>query len=671
MDYDPVQQAANLFTGESATAQRLTTEGDMFQDLQAVANVLTNVVVGASVELTFAPGETEKYLEIVPKDNRTGDGDRMFYVILGAPSGTTTNSSASTCAFTIVDDEEQEPAVVSFSDAVYSAAGDSVTVTVNRSGAMNTVVSAAVKTTGEGTAQAGRDYSEVDTELVFPFGVDHLSVEIPVRTEYLSGEGDFALTLEPVAGCTVGENASATAVLFGSYTGKASLTAQGTRALSSPSAGSITNDDAIIKNNLSTYKTLDEIDLSQPYYHGTAIGSDFEGKDYYVDSGKYYETMWKGDGRGVVGVIYALCDDEDPLVSYYLAGAEVTWDRSYGCGDPAWIKVGIAGNDIFSLETDAKTPNDDSYDYWFPYDSTRSFDTETRYIYPHKNAVDYSAWSRKGFGGSYPRYIEILNYANCEDCSWLHIKSIKPILRPILVTVEPITPLSYIQEDGTVAEDTKAVNAEIVDGGTSAVYFMDDSITVRASTEVGVLQYGYLAGLQLVDSDGDPITTIASNEDPTVNSITYTFNTENMGKLVSQRWSVTDVVTQLLIRSNADYANPYQENRDGLPTFLSYKLKPQYSYADAMVNLHNPYEFPVTMTISGRDYTLAAGQTLVLRHDDRPIHKGDTLAVSRITLGGANSELYTPVGVRYSGKFQLKNLLLTSALLLFGLAVGY
>ncbi len=216
---DPLQAAANLFTGQNATAQRLTSEGDLFQDLQAIANVMTEVVAGASVELRFAPGETEKYLEIVPLDNTEGDGDRTFYVILGAPSGSTTNSAASTCAVTILDDEEQAPAAVSFSEAVYvhDPDEDHVTVTVERSGAMNTVVSVQVKTTGTGTAQAGRDYSEVDCELVFPFGVDHLTLDIPVRTTYLSGEGSFGLGLEPVAGCELGETAEAAVSLDGSY----------------------------------------------------------------------------------------------------------------------------------------------------------------------------------------------------------------------------------------------------------------------------------------------------------------------------------------------------------------------------------------------------------------------------------------------------------------------
>ena len=50
-DSDPLRQAVNFFTGQNATPQRLTAEGDMFQDLQAIANVMTNAVVGASVEL--------------------------------------------------------------------------------------------------------------------------------------------------------------------------------------------------------------------------------------------------------------------------------------------------------------------------------------------------------------------------------------------------------------------------------------------------------------------------------------------------------------------------------------------------------------------------------------------------------------------------------------------
>ena len=269
--FSPLSEAAALYTGEDATVQRLTAEGgELFKDLQAIANVMTNVVVGAHVELTFKPGETEKYLEIVPKDNSRGDGDRMFCVILGAPKGETTNSAASACAVTILDDEEQEPAYVSFSDSAYWPWDDHVTVTVLRSGAMNTVVTAKVVTTGEGIAEPGRDYSAVDAELVFPFGVDHLTLDIPVRTEYLSGTGDFELALEPAAGCETGENAAAVVYLNGGYTGKASLmmAEEGAKLAANNSASlGASGGTTVVRNNLSTLKTLDAIDITKPVHH--------------------------------------------------------------------------------------------------------------------------------------------------------------------------------------------------------------------------------------------------------------------------------------------------------------------------------------------------------------------------------------------------------------------
>ena len=113
-EIDEVQQARAMFTGVDSVSQRLSTESDLIQDLQSVANVMTDAVVGTSTELVFRPGERVKYLEIVPIDNRIGDGNRMFYIVLGPPSGTTTNSAASTCAVTILDDEPREIAAVSF-----------------------------------------------------------------------------------------------------------------------------------------------------------------------------------------------------------------------------------------------------------------------------------------------------------------------------------------------------------------------------------------------------------------------------------------------------------------------------------------------------------------------------------------------------------------------------
>ena len=671
-DVDPVQAAANLFTGENATAQRLTSEGDMFQDLQAIANVMTNAVVGASVELTFAPGETEKYLEIVPKDNKVGDGDRMFYIILGAPSGSTTNSAASSCAFTIVDDEEQEPAVVRFSDAVYNADSESVTVTVERSGAMNTVVSTKVVTTGEGTAQAGRDYSEVDAELVFPFGVDHLTVTIPVRTDYLTGEGSFGLTLEPTAGCEVGETADATVYLDGGYTGKATLyAAQNTRMLSASGGATLMADSSapVDENNLSTYKTLSAINIRNPL-KTESYGTGFKGINAYNNNG-FWQTKWKGGSGGTVRVAYELTSDY--WQSYFLAGAEVNWWRSYGCGSSgaATMKVSLAGKRPGL--TEAGTHDyiyQESYGYrsgfhrseWYSFNANWDFDGQTRYIYPTyyaTNPIESNSRYCYLFGpmwaADHPQAIDFLNVGVDDDCSQLWLWGIKPILRPFQVNIKAADPLIYLKADGTRSEVTNATttDATIVEAGSRAVLFQNDSFTVSTNAGPDVSQYGYLSAIRLMNGadENKTLYTLAANGDPSNTSIKYTLNTDNMQKLISsicpdykhgftQNW-------YNLLRENP-YAKENRSNVDGYPTYVLFNVKPEFSYINSSVTLRNPYDCPVTMTISGTDYRLAARETRKIKAPDgQEFHLGDTLAVTKISLEATDSVLYTPVGVKY------------------------
>ncbi|MBO4787561.1 MAG: S-layer homology domain-containing protein [Lachnospiraceae bacterium] len=683
---DPVQAAANLFTGENATAQRLTTEGDMFQDLQAIANVMTNAVVGASVELTFDIGETEKYLEIVPKDNHKGDGNRMFYIILGAPSGTTTNSSASSCAFTIVDDEEQEPAVVSFSDAEYSADGESVTVTVNREGAMNSVVSAIVKTTGEGTAEMGRDYSQVDATLVFPFGVDHLSVTIPVRKEYLSGEGSFGLELVPDAGCELGEISTATVYIGGMYTDKASLMMAAAPKLaavnSAPLLGASGGSNTMVRNTLATYRTLDAIDLSKPldsgaYRAGVYSRSDsgFTGWNYW--NGSAFHMKWKGSYNGYV---YNQFEMSDYWTSYYLAGAEVSWSNGYVCGsDKATMKIAIAGKGIygeyqFNVYNDPINQNgtdkNGNYVYWYPYDSNRVFGSETRYIYPHINAIDPdkqagydqgdNRW-RPYYNGDHPQAIEIMNISSCNDCCDLYLSSIKPILRPFQVNIINSDGLTYLKADGTRSSVSSAstADAEIKDAGSQAVFFMDDTFTVRTTSGSDAAQYGYLSALKLLDGGGSgkSIATLAANDDPSNTSISYTLNTENMQALINQINPKGLLYYATVGCSDAWFKllreNPYATRTDGYATYVQYNIMPEFSYIDTSVTLRNPYQFPVTFTISGTDYTLAAGETREIKAPDgENFHKGDDLAVTKITLGSAAASGYTTLGVKYQAKYQ-------------------
>ncbi len=136
LSVSPLQRARAAYTGVEGAPQAVTSTTDTVQQIQQMANVVTNVVVGATLTVGFAEGEKEKYIAIDVDDNDEGDGDRRFFFMLANPYGTTTNSASSSCAFTIADDEVQPPSKVGFTEETYSAEGDSVTVEIKREGAL-------------------------------------------------------------------------------------------------------------------------------------------------------------------------------------------------------------------------------------------------------------------------------------------------------------------------------------------------------------------------------------------------------------------------------------------------------------------------------------------------------------------------------------------------------
>jgi len=642
-----LRQAVNLFTGQNAAAQRLTAEGDMFQDLQSIANVMTNLVVGASVELTFAPGETEKYLEIVPKDNRTGDGDRMFYIILGAPSGSTTNSSASTCAFTIVDDEEQEPAVVSFSKAVYNAGSGSVTVTVERSGAMNTVISAGVRTTGEGTAQAGRDYSEVDTELVFPFGVDHLSVTIPVRTEYLTGRGSFELDLEPLAGCEAGEYDSATVYLYGDYLGKASLyKAQPTRLQNSLSgapllaadSGAGSSDVAKDVNTLQNVETGDSIGINS--WKDLAFTQDipnFTGNNRWRSDWNGYLLEWinSADREGALGVSWRLWESG----YYWVSGFQMDWMHGGAhSGDTAWAMVEVTGNDSNRWD-DLSVHQAKGNWNWYSFSSSARFESTTANFYLNKAQFD-------NWNGEAPYRITIYNKGSCDDCDPICIYDIQPILRPFQINLMETDSLLYLKADGSREKitDASTTAASIVGADSLPVFYAGDEFTVSTPTYSNVDVYGYLKDINWVDSNGNKLLTLASITDQTAGAIKVTLSKDvinSMGNTNTEQFKA--MLRQV----------PYEKDTAGhinygYANYALMNIRAELGYIDASVTLRNPYDFPVTMTISGTEYALAAKETRKIKAPDgQEFHLGDTLSATKIELGAASSGHYTPIGISY------------------------
>ncbi len=658
-ELDPVQQARNLYTGVEGSTQHVAASSDTFEQLQNVADVMTTAVPGANVTLRFAPGESEKFLALAPKDNRTGDGERMFYVILSTPEGAT-NSAASTCAVTIADDETQTPSVVRFTQPTYTEVDGEgmLTVTVEREGALNSNVSVRL-TTVDGSAEKGRDYAEVDRELFFPFGIDHQDVQIPVRTEYFTGEADFGLQLEPVSLCTV-EN-EAKVVLTGTMGTQSRAAADAdVPVLRDPG-----DDDAVI-NSLLTVKTMPGIDVSKPSRLTQSTASDFNGHNQY-DSDKnawamdwgnsfdlYNETI--GNYRmGTVGASWSLSDDYYP---FWIAGARVKLETTpvHGSDDHhAYIiagsgKMDYSADNLYYSATGESSAIEKKTDF-FAYSAALAFGSTTVDFYTGTEALDESDVLYRY--SNCAKYFYLANHGRCKDCNWVWVYSIEPIQRPFQVHLLNAEPLKFLQADGSYAEDTTvATAAELKDSvHGNVVLFLDESATVKQPDSAKDDRFAQLVGMDYVPS-GAPenrVRMITVN-DTTATSASLKLTKENLNTMFRQPGSRFVLNSNLLNWYREEKNNPgsykFYDN-DGYcfqrPTYGDVPLKPVFDYIDAKITLENPMDFPICYTISGTDYWVPAKNS----YEVPGIHVGDTISISKLSAGPGYETSYTAFGVYY------------------------
>ena len=651
-ELDPVQQARNLYTGVEGSTQHVTASSDTFEQLQNIADVMTGTVPGASVTLRFAPGETEKFLVITPKDNQTGDGDRMFYVILSTPEGAT-NSAASTCACTIADDEEQAPAVVRFSQETYTEIDGEgmLTVTVEREGALNANVAVRV-TTVDGTAEAGRDYAEVDRELFFPFGIDSQDIQIPVRTAYFTGEADFGLKLEPVNACVA--EGEARVVLTGTQNAAAEEDAPALRA-----AG----DGDTVTNTLLTVRTLPEIDVSNPSLTTNSSVDTYAGHNQYSDEKNAWSMDWANSfdfwdatvgeyKMGTVGASWSLSEDETP---FWIAGARVKIETTGNHGSDEHHSFIIAG--VGRYEKSADTLYNYSSDDAlfgrgdnFAYAAALPFGSTVVDFYTGPEAVnndDFQYWYNSA------KCFYIANHGACTDCNWLWVYSIEPIQRPFQAHLLDAEPLEFLQADGSYAADTEVATAAEIKGNVNGnvVLFLDDAVTVKQPDGSNMDRYAQLVGLDYVP---------ALQPDNRVRMVTVNDTTATQASLKLTKSNLTTMFRQYGSRFvlNDNLLNWYREEKtnpgsyqfyvnDGYcfqrPTYGDVPLQPVFDYIDAKITLTNPMGFPICYTISGTDYWIPAKSS----YEVPGIHVGDTISISKLTAGPGYEANYKPFGVNY------------------------
>ena len=643
-DLSPVEQARNLYTGIDAGTQSVGTTQDMMQDLQQMADLMTSAVPGVELLLTFAPGETEKQLLIAPNDDNEGNGDRYFYVILSETEGSTTNSAVSTCAVTIYDDEEQAPSTLSFTQENYSEIEDGmVTVTVRREGALNTVVTATVRTVG-GTAEQGRDYAGVDREILFPFGVDEVPLQIPVNTDCFDGDADFDLTLEAGNGCTVAAGETKV-TLSGTYDGTDAAEPVALR------GGTV--------QNLNTTRLLQEIPISTPVKSGNEDNY-FGGTNSYNSGSNRWDIQWKDsssvrDRKGTVGAVWQITEDELPV---WIAGVRA--EMAQEGGDPDLI-IGIVGDGYPIQAWYSEDRSDwDGYgsglDYltdWvqrgrktevdiptYSYRAQKTFH-ETLDIFPSLHSI------AEGYGrGNAPKYIGVMAHANDDNSDLVYVRSLAPILRPFVVRLgasDTYSKLQYLQADGTYrAASTSDTALEIKDSvNGEIVLFLDDSVTVVQPNTSYARVTGFYgdthSNLVKLTADASLLDSSAAN---------YTFKLDKdflremfRNGIVGHDFKLNAELLKTLKNGTNGwfYNDSYSYN---YPTYGEFSLVPTMDYIDAKVTLRNPFDFLVGLTISGSDYWLGPDDELELEG----IHLGDTLAVSDIQFIGAEED-YRGVGV--------------------------
>ena len=163
----------------TVTRTGVTTGTDTVDFTTASGSATQNVdYSAASGTLTFNPGETSKPIPVTILDDSLVEGDETFTVNLSSQGGNFAFGQA-TAVVTIVDNEAS---TVTFSNTSYQVAENkeyNATITLLRSGNINSAVQVNITTVG-GTASADRDYATVSRTVAFAQGQTFATLNVPI-----------------------------------------------------------------------------------------------------------------------------------------------------------------------------------------------------------------------------------------------------------------------------------------------------------------------------------------------------------------------------------------------------------------------------------------------------------------------------------------------------------
>jgi len=168
--------------------------------------------------LSFAAGETSKTFTVAVADNNTVDGNRIFTVTLSSPAGGAALGVAS--APVTINDEEIVPVAsgsLKFNAQQYSVTRSQGTATITVNHVLGVGAAAVTYATSNGSAQAGRDYTDTSGTLTYAVGETSKTFTVPILnpSTTLSGELTFTLTLSsPTNGVTLMDPSITTIIIY-------------------------------------------------------------------------------------------------------------------------------------------------------------------------------------------------------------------------------------------------------------------------------------------------------------------------------------------------------------------------------------------------------------------------------------------------------------------------
>ena len=495
--------------------------GYMDDSIALVGSALSS----AYLVLTFADGETEKYLDIRTIDNARGEGDKQSGFNLTAENGEQISGLYGNFTLRIIDDDPYEPAKVSFSETDYYPEDGYFTVTVQRTGNF-TGMSTVMLDTEDITAQNTRDYSKVHAQVIFGFGISERKVKIPVVSSYLTEDVSFRLKLQEPGDCVLGENDTAIAHIRPedtSFDVEALLENQGEDSVAEEEAALLSGTGSI---NLKDVLYGDALDLGSSAYSTGCNGSG----SYSQQSGSSWVLYAKDSWYDVSSWAHFSLGEQH----YDYRGMEVQWTRSSGTPNYGWTKFEYYDHDAAAWKN-------------FYYKSTERWDNDTDRYYTEKGVrslreVYFCIRREGGWTGTSPK---------------LTISKLRPILRPFEIGLLASDPVTFLDNTGSYRKNTEIPGMEkenvtelINSNDNTLITTSGHSITVKLNDASFAT---YISGLEIVSWDGTKSKTIASG---------YGENTR----------SISLDITNDLIRNNLSYVS-FSEIGGGLGDYGKFKVR--------------------------------------------------------------------------------------------------